>query len=46
MIYLILDTFKDDFNRFLKENAVFLAIGIAVAIAFVIAVIVFNNKKK
>ena len=45
MMYLVLETFKDNFNEFLKENGIFLAIGIAVAIAFVVLVIVFNKKK-
>ena len=45
MMYLVLETFKDNFNEFLKENGIFLAIGIAVAIAFVALVIVFNKKK-
>ena len=45
MMYLVLETFKDNFNELLKENGIFLAIGIAVAIAFVVLVIVFNKKK-
>lgn len=43
---LLLDTtFKDNFNQFLKENGIYLAIALAVTIAFVIAVIIFNRKK-
>ena len=42
---LILATFKDDFNAFLREYAWVLALAIAAAIAFVIIVIIFNKKK-
>lgn len=45
MNYVILETFKDNFNAFLKENGVFLAIGLAAVIVFVILVIYFNHKK-
>ena len=45
MINIIFSTFKDDFNAFLKENGIFLAIGLVVSIIFVIVIIVLNKKK-
>ena len=43
---MIYSEIKDDFNAFLKNYGVFLAIGVVVIIAATIFLIIFLNKKK
>ena len=43
---MIYSEIKDDFNAFLKNYGIFLAIGVVVIIAATIFLIIFLNKKK
>ena len=43
---LILATFKDDVNAFLKSGAFWIALGIAVIIVITLTVLFIKNRKK
>lgn len=43
---LVLSTFKDDVNAFLKSGAFYIALGIAILIIITIAIMFFKNHKK
>lgn len=46
MNYVVLEeTFKDNFNEFLRDYGIYLAIALVAAIIFVILIIIFNKKK-
>ena len=43
---LILSTFKDDVNAFLKSGAFWIALGIVILIVITITVLLIKNHKK
>lgn len=42
----VLSTFKDDVNAFLKSGSFWFALGIAIIIVIVLAILFIKNRKK